>query len=116
MTRRQEDLPTDTGHYLWYILDLGYFNVGCVRVTQDTSSHLGYLRSQPPEKSSGFYLYQVPSDRTLTMYHQAQDHLPPCDKDGRPLVDGYIPFDFRTVQPSGGKIVPKLVPLSGAKP
>ena len=93
------DLPKDTGFYLWYIHDISYFKVGCVQVLQDPEKHVKYLRELPAEKRTGFYLYQTGFENsiTFTMYHQAHDHLPPCDQDGKPLVDGWIPFDFRTV-------------------
>lgn len=93
------ELPKEKGFYLWYVLDFGYFDVGCVQIMCDTPEHVEYLRSLPKEKRTGFYLYQTGFENsiTMTMYHQAHDHLPSCDEDGKPLVDGWIPFDFRTV-------------------
>jgi len=92
--------PEDTGYYLWYVLDLNYTDVGLVQILRDNPKHLEYLRSLPPEKSKGFFLYQTGFNNgiTHTMYHQASDHLPPLDKESnRPLVDGFIPFDFRLI-------------------
>ncbi len=92
------ELPTEDGFYLWYILDLSYFNVGCVQILRDSDDHIEYLKNR--EKKTDFYLYQTGFEDsiTFTMYHQAHDHLPPCDEAGMPLVDGWIPFDFRTVR------------------
>lgn len=90
------NLPDEPGFYLWYIHDLSYMNVGLVQVLSDTAEHLSHLRSLPPERQKQFYIYK-PHYVTRTMYHQAHDHLPPLDANNKPLVDGYIPFDFRTV-------------------
>lgn len=86
-------LPSSTGFYLWYILDFGYTDVGLVMVRQEPASHLEYLRDKG---SPRFYIYEA-GFVTFVMYHQAHNHLPPMDENRRPIVDGYIPFDFRTV-------------------
>jgi len=92
-------LPTEPGYYLWYILDFGYFNVGAVQILQDNDKHIQHLRERLWEDRKGFYLYQTgwQDSITLTMYHQAANNLPPCNKFGQPMVDGWMPFDFRNV-------------------
>ena len=77
---------------------MGYFNVGCVQVHVDTKKHLEYLRSDASDKKM-FYIYSGGFENlgTYTMYHQAKDNLPPTDESGKPVVDGFIPFDFRSV-------------------
>lgn len=99
MTKTTMNLPKQTGFYLWYILDLSYMKVGLVHVVEDPPLHLNYLRSRTKDQSKDFYLYPTgwEGSMTYTMYHQAHDHLPPADENNKPLVDGYIPFDFRTV-------------------
>lgn len=90
-------LPPAPGWYLWVVWDLNYLDVGAVQVLADKDSHLDYLRGRLAEAGPGgvaFHLYQAPDGRWLTMYHQAQDHLPPRDAAGRPLVDGYRATDF----------------------
>jgi len=93
------ELPNETGYFLWYILDLGYLNVGAVHISEDTEEHLAYLTSiTDAERAKRFYVYPIGTvGRKLTMYHDAHDHLPPLDGLNRPLVDGWIPFDFRTI-------------------
>lgn len=98
------ELPTDPGWYMWYIVDLGYMNVGMVNIIEDSPQHLAWLRER--QNDGMVYIYntispdimEVFGPRYLTMYHQAHDHLPPCDKDGKPFVDGYLPFDFRLIR------------------
>jgi hypothetical protein len=89
-------MPTEAGFYLWYILDLNYLKVGMVQVICDRDKHLQHLRENP---SPSFYLYQGGFENriTYTMYHQAHDALPPMDENYKPLVDGWIPFDMRTL-------------------
>jgi len=113
------ELPKETGFYLWYILDWGYFKVGAVQILRDPDSHIQRLKETLWEDRKGFYIHQ---EYNLTIYHQAHDNLPPCNKDGKPLVDGWIPFDFRTVglvkEPPiklEGKAMPKASPESLAK-
>lgn len=88
------NLPGETGFYLWYILDLNYMDVGLVQIMQDKQEHLKWLAENPKPT---FYVYDVPINRKFTMYHQAHSHLPPADAGGKPIVDGWIPFDFRWV-------------------
>lgn len=93
-------IPNDTGFYLWYILDFSYLKVGAVQIVMDTPAHRAYLQSLPADRQKDFYIYRG-GDHELsavyTMYHQAHDHLPPVDENNRPIVDGYIPFDMRTL-------------------
>lgn len=94
-------LPQEPGWYFWYNLDLGYFEVGAVHVLKDTKKHLERLKGSIKEgKGFSFYIYQNDKGETLTMYHQAtrgspeDSHVPHADENGRPYVDGYIPFNF----------------------
>jgi hypothetical protein len=87
------DLPSEAGYFLWYILDLGYLKVGMVQVYQDGPLHLAYRINNPVPEA---YVYKS-GHLTFTMYHQAHDHLPPLAADHKPMVDGWIPFDFRTI-------------------
>jgi hypothetical protein len=92
-------LPQTPGYYFWYILDWGYFEIGAVQVMQDTEKHLKYLADAPSKKS--FYVYKNDEGVILTMYHKAAGtgkdnfHYPPSAEDGKPYVDGYVPFDFQ---------------------
>jgi len=105
-------LPKETGYYLWFRLDFGYFDVGVVQILQDTPEHLERLKKEN-KNSKEFYVYES-GYQTFTMYHQAHDHLPPSDENNQPWVDGYIPFDFRTVvlQPLDANRIPKVIPRS----
>jgi hypothetical protein len=96
----QPSLPTEEGFWLWYILDQSYLKVGAVHVMLDHPKHIAYLRSVVGARAKQFYLYQggFENSVTYTMYHQAHDHLPPADESNRPLVDGFIPFDTRTLK------------------
>lgn len=92
-------LPQNPGSYFWYILDLGYFEIGSVDVLKDTEQHLDYLRQLPMDQRKQFYLYQNDNGEWLTMYHDAYGgsapHLPPCDEhSGRPCVNGYVQYDL----------------------
>lgn len=87
-------LPEEEGHYLWYVIDWGYADVGLVQVMKDRPKHLAYLKEQFDKGSRSFLVYQNSKGETLSMYHQANDHLPHWNKDGIPWVDGYLPFDF----------------------
>lgn len=103
------NLPDEPGFYLWYILDFGYMNVGLVQVRQESTSHLEYLQHR---EANDFYIYES-GFITLVLYHQAHDHLPPLDENKKPIVDGYIPFDFRTVglvKPPPMSLIPKQLP------
>jgi hypothetical protein len=93
--RPEIEIPQEPGYYLWYILDLGYMNVGMVHVMKDSASHLERLRTDPLYSTrKTYYIYQNEKGDTLTMYHQAHDHLPFLHPDNRPQVDGYIPFEW----------------------
>lgn len=91
------DLPHETGYYMWHILDLNYLKVGLVQITCDDANHLKYLAGKQRDKETTFFVYSHPFNPmcTFTMYHQANDVLPPMMEDGLPIVDGYAPFDFR---------------------
>lgn len=86
-------LPQKPGHYLWYICDWGYLRVGSVHVLKDTEKHLSYLLEHP-NPDWQFYVYETEGGEMLTMYHDAQDGLPPVDRQGRPVVDGFREYDF----------------------
>lgn len=100
------ELPPEPGFYFWVITDLNYLDVGAVQVTADPEKHLAYLRAQVAEKGADkvpFYLYQAADGRWLTMYYQAQDHMPYYrHPDGKPQVDGYRAFDFWALMNSAG--------------
>ena len=104
-------LPNETGFYLWYILDLNYLDVGVVQILQDDKEHLTYLASLTGEKRKHFYVYKS-GYITFTMYHQAVHHLPPMDEDSKPQVDGWIPFDFRTIGLVREQPTPSLLPTA----
>lgn len=93
-------LPTEPGMYMWYVVDLSYMDVGMVQIMYDTDEHLARLRAKP---SKEVYIYNRneiigwEGESFLTMYHQANDHIPPCDETGKPWVDGYLPFDMRII-------------------
>ena len=89
-------LPQEPGFYLWYIWDFGYFDGGIVQVMKDKESHLKYLRAQYRDKKT-FFIYENEAGETLTMYHQAHDHLPPTNKEGIPMVDLFVTFDLENL-------------------
>ncbi len=92
-------IPQEPGYYLWYILDLGYTNVGMVHVMEDTEKHLTQLKTDSLYKDSKLhYIYQNDQGKTLTLYHCAHDHLPFIHEDKKPQVDGYIPFDWGLIK------------------
>lgn len=111
------NFPEVPGYYLWYILDMGYFEIGAVHVMKDPALHLAYLRKGiegGPRKSSwpGVvyewpYIYQNSKGETLTMYWEANGgshpHLPPLLEDRKPVVDEFIPFDFSLLDKSLGR-------------
>jgi len=88
--------PTETGMFLWYILDMGYLNVGIVQILMDQEKHRKYLRENRATDKT-WYIYKGEFSE-FTLYHQAHDHLPPMDENNKPFVDGYIPFDIRTLR------------------
>lgn len=78
-------------------------NVGLVQCMFDKKEHLKRLEAEPRPT---FHVYEIENEMLknlgmplskMTMYHQAHDHLPPADASGCPMVDGWIPFDFRWV-------------------
>lgn len=89
--------PQVPGYYLWYIMDLGYFECGVVHVSADSPEHLEYLRG-PTSRKEAFHIYLNEKAETLTMYFEAsggqKPHLPPKRVGGRPNVDLYVSFDF----------------------
>ena len=87
-------LPNQTGFWLWYIHDFDYFKVGCVQVLQDPAPHVEKLKASP---KPDFYVYQS-GYLTYTLYHCANDDLPPMDENHKPKVDGWLPFDFRVIR------------------
>jgi hypothetical protein len=87
-------MPEAPGYYMWFILDLNYLKVGVVQVIKDRDYHLEWLRKQ---KDTNVYIYENSVGETLTMYHMAQDGIPPLDKDNKPFVDDYLPFDMDQV-------------------
>lgn len=87
-------LPDEPGHYLWYVLDWGYLDVGMVHVLQDPPSHLAYLKQKYDEGCRGHLVYENSKGATLTMYQQCHDHHPYTNKEGVPWVDGYVPINF----------------------
>lgn len=92
--RPEIEIPQAPGYYLWYILDLGYVNVGLVNIVQDTAEHLAWLKNREHK----CYIYQNEKGDTLTMYHQAHDHIPYLFAENKPNVDGYVPFDWGLVK------------------
>jgi hypothetical protein len=93
-------LPQRPGHYLWFVLDMSYLEVGSVHVLKDPANHLDYLRSKLEEMGPNgvsFHLYQNDAGEWLTMYHDAHDHLPARDESGFPCVDDYRRYDFWTL-------------------
>ena len=90
-------LPENPGHYLWFILDLSYLDVGSVHVMADKPNHHEYLRGEIARLGADkvdFHLYQNSEGRWLTMYHDARDHKPPVTEQGVPCVDDYRSYDF----------------------
>lgn len=89
-------LPQTPGYYFWFILDWSYFEVGAIHVSKDTKKHLEHL--SVVNDCNQFYVYKNDNNESLTMYHDAwggqTPHLPPMDENKKPLVDGYVPFDF----------------------
>lgn len=70
-------LPETTGFFLWYLFDISYLNVGVVQINADPKKHIDYLINNPKPTH---YVYQINEfGYTLSMYHQAHDHLPPMD-------------------------------------
>ena len=84
--------PQKPGHYLWYILDFGFFECGTVQVLKDGEDHLAMLRTY---KGNTYYIYENEAGETLTMYHGCRTHLPPMDKNNKPEVDLYVTFDLQ---------------------
>jgi hypothetical protein len=99
MNNNSIKLPQTPGYYLWSILDFNYLEVGLVQVCQDNEKHIEYLRnriiSMRTKETKQFFLYQNDNGIWLTMYHQAYPHhLPTCNSDGVPWVDGYREVEF----------------------
>lgn len=88
-------LPQEPGFYLWYILDLGYINVGLVHCLLDKSISKS-SKITDKVKCDMSYKYRA-GYRNIDMVYQAHDNRPPCNEFGMPIVDGWIPFDFRLI-------------------
>ncbi len=87
-------LPDAPGHYLWYVLDWGYLDVGMVQVIKDPEKHLLRLQDLRDKGLRHHLVYQNSKGETLSMYHEAHDHVPYRNSEGVPWVDGYVPIDF----------------------
>lgn len=101
-------LPQKPGWYIWCILDLNYCDIGLVQVVIDDKKHIKYLKDHHKNNNT-FYIYENDEGVTLTMYHQAFDHIPPT-KNGEPMVDGYAPFDFNSLVIDPIKFIPQRLP------
>ena len=103
-------MPQEPGFYLWYILDFSYLDVGIVQVLKDKESHLEWLRTKYKDKEpKTFQIYQNEAGETLTMYHQAHDHLPPM-YNGFPSVDLFVTFDLENLPGRYIKLTGKRIP------
>jgi hypothetical protein len=90
-------LPTKPGHYLWYILDLGYLRIGSVTVREERGEHRDKLFTAMAVhgmKKDPFFLYP---DSSLVMYHDAHDSHPPKREDGCPIVDDFVAYDLNAL-------------------
>lgn len=101
----EENFPQEPGHYLWFMTDWGFVDVGLVHVTKDNPKHLEYLTGRFAEGCRDFFVYKTKDGQTLSMYHDAATgnelrHVPPMKDDGTPCVDGYVKIDPWTFQTS----------------
>jgi hypothetical protein len=97
---KDSHLPQLPGHYLWYVLDLGYLRIGSVTIKEEPREHREKLlvaSATHGMKKVPFYMYQSELGTPLVMYHDAHDGQPPKQEDGFPEVDSFVAYDFQAL-------------------